>query len=293
MSFVLFVLSGAGCEYEERVISSTWDQLPADRRPNRDADRNGRPAEFDRITSSRNNSNIPNYAIELKQYAGNGARTRANEDQRVLLQRYPTLPFWVGQSTEAGGNSNDNGKVNRASQEQATLYVGRFERFDDTEALFMIADARALLLNGRQPFRQAEIVSTQTADLNLDDPLDARSQQGKYALQIGFFDGEHRQATGQTRYEAAEAFAQNYRDQGLPAFYYHGPFTSLILLNPLTEEDAFIYLTDPVNPKQKTQRYSEKVLAMQVQFPNMISNGVAVSEGSDIPPLPTVIVRIP
>jgi hypothetical protein len=128
-----------------------------------------------------------------------------------------------------------------------------------------------------------------------DDELNLRNHltRAQYTLQVAFFD----EAGGRTYREAAEAYARQLRAQGEQAFYLHGRTMSLVTVGLFSEQDV---------PTERaigadgvpvvSQRYGQKVRALQRRFPHNLGNGMTLLESSGDGPqreAPSFVVRLP
>ena len=179
----------------------------------------------------------------------------------------------------------------------AILYAGRFARVRDRAAKRALKEARKLegadrsVFEGQRPFRDAELVliagpgSRENAYAPAD-PLDLRGHPGFYTLQVGFFDQEAKP----DRRTAAEFWAnQLRREEGVEAFYHHGPNRSLVTV-------GLFHQSDFVREGQ-LDAYPPEARALQKRFPHNLGNGSTVIErrrgGGDGTEQASLLVKTP
>ncbi len=115
-------------------------------------------------------------------------------------------------------------------------------------------------------------------------PLDVRAHSGMYTLQIGYYDD----AFGPNFRNAAVKAAQTLREEGDPAYFYHGPHRSMVTVGLFTDDDLV---------QQGFQRvYGPNVKTLQEKYPYNLGNGRTVVErinGEIVGEQSSFLVRIP
>jgi len=243
LAALVMLLVGAGCQMQERVVSSSWDPLRdiADPKPvSREID-SGDPRAI----------SPQGYAVELTRFSGPDATARAFELAARLRERAGLADLWTA----------DRGS-------QVTVYHGRFRDPRADQAKAALKRIRAAELDGFKPFSNAELVPLSGGDAASLPENDLRNHTGQYALQIGYYD----LAFGAEFRKAAEDRTQALRDEGYPAYYYHGPNRSLIALGPYTYEQAFVR-------RGQVDVYTTQVLDAQQTFPHNLRNGQQPLDG--------------
>lgn len=243
MAMAMLLAAMGGCMSEPRRVSSTWDpfreKLADPGAAPRDAGAND-----PRVVSPRG------YAVELARFSGPDAPARAFELTARLRAQAGLAELW----------SADGPNL-------STVYLGRFRDPRSDTARLAIKQAREAELDGMTLFANAEMVPLSGGNTASLPELDLRNHTGQYALQIGYFDLGY----GTAFRKAAEDRAQELRDQGHDAYYYHGPNRSLIAIGPYTYEQAFIRVG-------QTDTYAATVLATQRQFPYNVRNDVGPND---------------
>lgn len=203
--FVLLMLlasqSLVGCE-EPRVVRSTWDQLPADKRP---------PIDNEGAQST-------GCAILLKSFDGSGQDKEASRfiDRLTLTAAMPDL--W---------KSRFKGVTN--------VYRGRYADPATPQAQRDLRQSRMIQVEGKRPFESVELVDLATGKpptAVITSEIDLRRYPNQFSLQVGYYDEQ----SGNPR-AAAERAAATLRAEGEQAFFYHGPIRSLVTVGLFDETD--------------------------------------------------------
>ncbi len=109
---------------------------------------------------------------------------------------------------------------------------------------------------------------------------------GHYTLQIGYFEDPNDPALAR---QAAEQWAAQLRNEGTPAYYFHGPNRSMVTVGLFPASAASVSNTGVVT-------YSQSVRQLQQRFPHNLYNGntirVKLRDGRTIDQ-PSFLVRIP
>ena len=250
--FALFWLSLPGCE-ERRVVRSTWDQLHADKRSPIDDD------------GSQNSG----CAILLKSFDGPGQDNEAARfiDRLTLTAAMPDL--WKSRFKNV-----------------TNVYRGRYSDVASPQAQRDLRQSRMIQVDGKRPFEAADLVDLSTgkppaAVITSDNDL--RRYPNQYSLQVGCYDEQ----SGNPRV-AAERAAATLRAEGEQAFFYHGPFLSLVTVGLFDESDMTL--------RDGATAYSPRVKELQRRFPYNLVNGRTLvekrSDGTKIRDQPSFLVRV-
>ncbi len=232
------LLAVTGCEMETRVVSSTWDSLPADPKPKQTENNN----------TYQDPAGGQGWAIQLIQLTGPNRHEQATELIRQLRTQTTLADLWV----EDLGNT-------------ATLYYSRFQKASDPAIRTALAKAQQIELNGTRPFTDSKLIALVGGGRAIADPFDLRQFIGYYSLQIGFYD----EAFGQDFREAAEQAIRVLREDGHEAYYYHGPYRSIIAVGVFSYEQAFV-------TAGTHDTYAPQIHELQKQFPYNLGNGATI-----------------
>ena len=243
-----------GC-YEERVISDTWggfrdmSDKPA---PTRDASRR---STRDLLNPPANARRSFTFAIPLVTFDGPMQQPDADEYTRMLRREYNLVDLW-----------------SRRDQDQTTVYRGQYTSADDKLAKSALRQMRMLRVNEELPFRNTNIKRIAMAQNVALGEMDLKgyASRGFYSLQVEVYDD----AIGPEYQKTAESRAEALRQEGEPAYYYHGPHRSMVLIGLLTEDEAF------VTHIGGAARYSPDVKELQERFPYNLYNGRTMIEKS-------------
>ena len=243
------LLLGSGCQMEERVISSSFDDLkklewydPSGGAKNQD-------------TSGPNAARNRGYAIELGRFSGDDAYAQVYRVITDARQEAGLANLWYA-----------------ATGRETIVYAGRFRDKDDAEVNAMLRTVRRAQIHGNTPFEDAKVVAISSSQRGVADKRDLRSLSGRglYALQIGYFD----RSFGNDYRKAAETAVDVLREQGEEAYYYHGPNRSLVLVNAWKRSEAFTRVGT-------TDRYSNAVRTVQEKHPYNVPNGKPFTAADD------------
>ncbi len=251
--------AGSGCVVE-RVVHDSWGPLRELADPVTPQSGSGRPG---------NPMPASGWAIMLGEFRG---RDR-NRDAQALAKRVTQKGFvpdvWV-----------------RDEGDRTRVYRGRFADPDNWTAQDALRQTRLVSLGNSRPFESARLVSLNEAPGAVAaDPLDLKQYMGLYSLQIAVYDDTF----GPDFRDAAEKAARVLRDDGVEAYYYHGPHRSMVTVGVFTYEMAFHSRVG------RQDVYSELIRALQRKFPNNLYNGLTIIEkrpGQDDLTQPSFLVRI-
>ena len=246
--FLVLGLTGPGCQMEERVISSSWDEW-------KKLDWYD-PGDGSKNTGTQGESRSRGFAIELDQFTGEDAYAKVYRLITNARQEAGLANLWYV-STGRG----------------AIVYAGRFRSEDDPQAKAMLKQVREAKIAGDTPFEKAKVVAIANNRGEVMDERDLRSLSGRglYALQIGYYDSSF----GLNFRKAAETAVDVLREKGEKAYYYHGPNRSLVLVNAWTYKDAFTSVVG------QQDRYSNAVRTVQEKYPHNVPNGRSFTESDD------------
>ena len=230
----------AGCEMETRVIRSSWDSLPADPKP--------RQGQNPRNEPYQDPAGGQGWAIQVTRFSGPTRHDQARELVEQLRNQTHLDDFWI----EDQGNT-------------ATVYQGRFQKASDPAIRTALANVQKIELDGLRPFVGSQLVPLVGGGRLITDPYDLRQFIGYYSLQIGFYD----EAFGKDFRQAAEQAVRVLREEGYEAYYYHGPYRSLVTIGVFSYEQAFVNAGTH-------DTYAPQVLELQKKFPYNLGNGVTL-----------------
>lgn len=250
------------CEPEVRVVRDGFASLPLD----------------PKVDPSLVNQKI--YSIELERYVGPARHQKA----QALVNRLRK------EARFTGVDIRDN----------AGFTIVSYGRFGDPyapDALAAVQRVRAIELDGMRPYANAGFNSATAdgggSDPTITDPLNLKRYPGMYTLQIGFYDDRF----GPNYRQAAEDAVKQLRQDKIEAYFYHGPHHSIITVDLLSREEAFVEVENPLAPGTKIEAYSQAVRDLRKKYPFNLGNGVTLIEknkdGQVIGEQPSSLVRIP
>jgi len=142
----------------------------------------------------------------------------------------------------------------------------------------------AIELEGETPFAKSQLVPLVGAGRAIADPFDLRQFIGYYSFQIGFYDADF----GKDFREAAEQAVRVLREDGHEAYYYHGPYRSIIAIGVFDYNQAFVRAGT-------VDTYAPQIRELQKTFPYNLSNGVTLKQkinGQDIGEQKSSLIRV-
>lgn len=235
-----------GCEMERRIVKqSAWHKL------------------FTESEWAMNNGETSATGTQARRYA-------------VELGRFETSTE-IGQATQLVRQARTDGGLAEvwysSDAEWTRVYAGNFSDPDSPTAEALLREARRATIGGQRAFADAEIVAIGAGRAETLDPFDLRTLSGRglFTLQVGYFD---RDTEGSFR-RAAERTVRQMRANDEEAYYYHGPYRSLILINTWTRDQAFTSVTGQMD------RYSNEVRAVQRKYPHNVPNGRLFTAADD------------
>ncbi len=230
---ILLVLTG--CEPEIRVVRSSWDDFPADPKPRQNAQGNG---------GQQNDT----WSIQVAEFTGRDRIENARESIEQIRSSAAVAELWI----------EDTGEV-------ASVFQGRFNSASDPLIRPTLSRIQSVQINDKKPFKDAQLVPLAGTGRVISDPLDLAQFVGYYSLQIGFYDKNY---DGDFR-AAAEEAVRTLREEGYEAYYYHGPFRSIIAIGVYSYEQAFV-------SAGTHDTYAPCIRELQEKFPYNLGNGVTL-----------------
>jgi hypothetical protein len=253
---LLCLLLPGGCE--ERVIGTSWGDYgdkPTDQRQPK--------PKADAATSGA-------WAIALNRIEG-ADRLAVAQRQQQQLAKATGMDIWT-----------------RDEGDKAVVYSGRYAGVNDPNAQRDLDRWRRMIAEGAVRLPAVMLVPVVDAPQRGGLPdYDLRTVQGReaYTLQIGYYDEQF----GKNFRDAAEQAAAALRQQGEQAFYYHGPYRSLVTIGAWPESAITIDL------KTGVAAYGAEVVAVQKRFPHNLGNGLTINEkrAGRVTTQDSFLVRIP
>jgi len=263
-------LAAVGCT-EQRVVRSGWDSLDPDAARARAVEQSGGSIgaidEADIAHSSV-------WAIALGQVEGPTHRADAARRRAQIAAASGMPEVWIV----------DEG-------DRSVIYHGRYDSPQNDRAQADLKRWQQLLAQRAAPVDLAALVPVQAgvdAGAGGHDLRLAR-ERGVYTLQIGFF--ENRDANVQR--SGAETWVRKLRQEGIEAYYYHGPNRSVVTVGVFDEQaievnEGRVEIVDP------------RLRELQRRFPHNLANGSVIvmrgeSAGGRVTEenQPSFLVRIP
>lgn len=227
-----------GCQMETRVVRSSWDSLPADPKPRQVRD----------TQAFQDSAGEQGWAIQIIEIEGVDRHDRARELTNRLRTEAKLDNVWI----------EDAGNV-------AHLYHGRFNSAADPGIRTTLEKIQKTELDGEKLFALAQLVPLIGDGRLIADPFDLRQFVGYYSLQIGFYD----EAAGPNFREIAEQAVRTLREEGHEAYYYHGPYRSIITIGVFSYEQAFV-------SAGTHDTYAPRIHKLQTTFPFNLGNGSTI-----------------
>ncbi len=268
LATLLVAAALAGC-YEERIVRDSFADLRAmsdgQRRPNR-----GPRQLTGRAMGA-------GWSILLAEFSGRDRQERANRLVRQLVLEAKVPDLWVE-------GKDDKARVLRGVYPSETMELAQTD----------LMRTRAIVINGSEPFANARMVPLGVdGAVVTDSDYDLRRYSGMLTLQINYYDSQ----MGPNFRKLAEDAVKALRADGTEAYFYHGPNMSLITVGLFTEDDRVqrVFRT-PSGRDVIMSEYSERVRALQRQFPYAMGNGrtqIDTDEAGEGKPLESFLVRAP
>jgi hypothetical protein len=257
LSAMALALLICGCQPETRVVRSSWDNFPADPKPSQSHD----PEAY------RDPAGGQGWAIQVIQFTGNDRHDKARDLIQHLRGKASLAELWI----------EDLGDT-------ATIYHGRFASVSAPSIRPAMAKVKTIQIEGEKPFTQCKLVALIGDGRVIADPFDLRQFIGYYSLQIGFYD---RAFEGDFR-AAAEQAVRSLREDGFEAYYYHGPFRSIIAIGVFSYDQAFV-------SAGTHDTYAPHIHKLQEQFPFNLGNGSTILQkvgGRDLGEQKSSLIRV-
>lgn len=218
------------------------------------------------------------YAILIQEFEGPHHARRADRLVQRLVTEAHAPDLWV-QTLDDRGLSR--------------VLRGVYPTPDVDLAVQHLRQTRMLMINGARPYQKAGMVSLAQDGLATGDPFDLRQHAGKMSVQIAYYDAQF----GADFRKAAEQAVHALRDDGVSAFFYHGPNLSMVCIGVFDENDR-------IQQEQRTSdgktivsaTYSDRVRLVRQKFPYNLGNGrqmlVKNPDGSQTP-MASFLVQVP
>jgi len=247
----LVVLTGC---YEERVVSDSWGEL----RDLSDKKRGRRILNKDDTDPHRTPTSARRsfaWAIPLETFEGEHQQQRADRLMRRLERDFKVPNVW-----------------SRREGDQVHVYRGQYDDKKGKLARSALRQMQLLRIDGNLSYRDADLVRVPVAQDATVREMDLRGYSGRgfYSLQVEVYDD----AVGDKYHQVAEERAATLRSEGEPAYYYHGPHRSMVLIGLFTEDEAF------VTQIGGAARYSPMIKKLQERYPHNLYNGHTLVEKS-------------
>ena len=246
-----------GCEPEVRIVRSSWDNLPAD----------PKPKDLPEDQTYQDRTGGQGWTIQLIQYTGTDRHRQALDLVRRLRSETELSNMWIE-------DLNDT----------ATIYHGRYPTASDASIRVSLKKVQDIQLDGEKPFASSQLVPLIGEGRAIADPFDLRQFIGYYSLQIGYYDSNY----GKDFRDAAEQAVRALREDGHEAYYYHGPYRSIITVGIFDYNQAFVRAGS-------VDTYSTTIRELQEVFPYNLSNGVTLKQklnGKDIGEQKSSLIRV-
>lgn len=166
--------------------------------------------------------------------------------------------------SEMLGRSDVRIRTNREGR--AAVLVGRYSGPEDSEARQDLADLKAMVVGGRQPFARAYLLPPSQTDVGSYPAYElVRAAEGTGAvmsLQIGVYVDEMDRESAK---RSAEEAVIELRAEGEEAYYYHGRRMSMVMLGLF-------------GPEHSGGR-SPAVMSLRERFPDNLVNGERLGSG--------------
>ncbi|MDX1682597.1 MAG: hypothetical protein R3336_05720, partial [Phycisphaeraceae bacterium] len=164
------------------------------------------------------------------------------------------------------------------------VYRGRYGDPSFPQARQDLRQTRLVMVDGERPFSQVRLVPITSETPGITGSMDLRQHGGLYSLQIAFFDHQY----GPGYQKAAEAYARKLREEdGVEAFYYHGPHRSLVTVGIFDDHDFA--------REGAVHVYGARIRELQDKYPHNLANGHTLIErmGNEERTQESFVVRVP
>lgn len=258
-----------GC-VEERIVRDSF----ADLRSLADSQRQPSRREPRQLTGQAMGAG---WTILLAEFKGRDRQTRANRLVRQLVLESGVPDLWVE-------GDEQTTRVLRGVYPSPTIDIAQRD----------LARTKAIEINGSNPFANAKLIPLgPDGSVISESDYDLRRYSGMLTLQINYYDTE----MGPDFRKIAEDAVKALREEGVEAYFYHGPNMSLITVGLFTEEDRVQrVMKTPDGRDFIMAEYSPRVRELQRRFPYSLGNGRTLidsrNEGEGRP-LESFLVRVP
>lgn len=167
------------------------------------------------------------------------------------------------------------------------VYRGKFSDPTKPQVQSALRQSRMIKINDQRPFARARIVAAKPALAVSQSQMDLKRyrDQGLWSLQIAVYDDQ----AGSNYKRLAEEAATNLRKDGDMAFFYHGPFRSMVTVGLYSYDQAW---TQRLNVGDT---YSPAIRKLQKKYPYNLYNGRTVIEkvgGKKVREQPSFLVQV-
>jgi hypothetical protein len=266
---LLLTLLLVACATEQHVVKDTWGDF--ERSVKGEKFRYGdRETEQSRRMASRSTMSEPgdDKATDL-------LRPQAQEYWSILLASFTGTTQQKQASDMVDQLKRENvSDVWFAEQDGYThVYRGKFNDPTRPEVQSALRQSRMLKLGDARPFTSARLVAARPALEISTSQMDLKRyrDQGYYSLQIAVYDD----AAGSNYKELAEVAAANLRKDGDMAFFYHGPFRSMVTIGLYTYDQAW------TKRMSIGDTYSPEIRKLQEKYPFNLYNSRTIIEKVD------------
>jgi len=193
------------------------------------------------------------WTVRVASFSGPAKQQRAHDLMRRLTREADQTGLWLSNL----GNAT-------------TLYKGQFDEASSPQAQKALREIRRLRLSTGRRFPNAQLVTVNRRDKQIQDRHNLRAYSGYYTLQVAYYDGDWQ---GRRR-KAAERNARKLREAtDVTAYYYHGKNLSMVTVGLFGKEQAFEMRPDPISPgRAKVRAYSPQVVSLRERFPYNYAN---------------------
>lgn len=175
----------------------------------------------------------------------------------------------------------------RDKRDASVILLGSYAGPDDRDAKRDLAWVHGLEIDGRRPWQMAYLSPPSARSLgdpneaNLAFARDFFGVEAEFTLQVGVYQSPN---TSEAR-RAAEQAAQQLRDQGEEAFYYHGPSWSSVTIGLFGPGDY---------DEGRGEVLNGEILELQARYPQNLLNGqYPIKDKNTGKPQKSLLVHVP
>lgn len=279
---LIITLLLVACATQEHVIKDTWGDFEssvkgkkfsyADRESEQSRRMAGKHTMID-ATDAASDPLTPQsrefWSILLASFVGTDQQKQA-ADLVEQLKHQNVFDVWMA---DEGGYTH--------------VYRGKFSDPTQPQVDSALRQSRMLKVGDSRPFTSARLVAARPVLEVSASQMDLKRyrEQGLWSLQIAVYDD----TAGSNYKELAEIAAANLRKDGDQAFYYHGPFRSMVTVGLYTYDQAW------TRRMKIGDTYSPEVRRLQEKYPNNLFNGRTVIEkvaGEKVREQPSFLVQV-